>query len=474
MADFDAVFDAAIAKADTGASDTTTSTENSGGDEAVVLDTGAEEVTEADPVVDDEAPPEVSDEEAVEVDAGEPVAVKAAPKEVPVDPDLPEGATVETGKDGKKYYRFEQARGAGVYAGYKQAQMIRESLGVEALDENRIKLMVSDHQYLVDMDRNMARGEAEQEKVLRFWLKTGAEAYENGAVDQDPHQHTANAILKAAKTVAPKVYENLRASIATESNQKLVDDLYTAATRAGLNTPEGKNLLGTAQRLDAHLSKKFRAAEELLKGAPPVDPSDARLKEIETREANLRRRDEAEKEARFNGWVDTVKTDRRATTDTVIGETLKPFEESLKTLSGPLQQQGQEHLKTLRVRLEREIGEALAKDPNWGKRVGPIFEDARVAKAEQFRDTYRRQLNDIYAAQVRNILRQVAGPIISATTGVITEASKKTHERLANSQNQKPAVGQGAAPKPQIPKSNGKLSFEQIDARIDKLLSTTR
>lgn len=465
MSDFDTILGEMFEGVSDDAPESTDSTETAATETADA--TSADSTTDQpQPLEDgDGQPAEAVTEEVPAAAAAGPVAATTTNDQAAAAPlvpaDLPEGATVEIDKKtGLEYIRYPKPRGLSIYAGYKAANELAKAIGQETLDEAGVRDLTTAHGTLIDIETRMSEGADRQQAAIEYLLTTGAEAFNQGIVAQDPHQHTATAFLAAAEKVAPAVVGRLQSHFESLT----VDALYQKALAAGVNTDAGKALLGVAQRADQALTGKWRKLAEVISNAAAPDPSVTREKSLSERERRIQEFERAREDERWDAWGKTATEERRATAKELVDGYLAPVRTHMASLPKDVQEQ---NLKNLEVRLERELTEGLKSDSTWGPRMQTLFERAKNARSEEYRGQVRAQIKAQFAAKAREILTAKAPAIINSATAAIVANSKAQHQRLANSQGQvRTTTATGSAPPPTLPRQpNGKWKSSSDVAR---------
>ena len=397
----------------------------------------------AEPVVDAAAETELAEPVA------DPVVDPAAPVAERVSPAgnadiVADGGRLQKDRKGNEVYVFDKAAAEKIHSGYQTMRTLMEKTGLEALTPEAVEGIAKNSRGLIELTQDLNSGNPDwQASAMAYML--GQTAKQKSQLTPEAWsrqvQQTAGAIVAAAQHSHPEVEAALYNRYYPEVTNNIIENLYLEAMKlGGIATTEGKRAVAVAQHLDNQVNGQYRKSEALARPMP--DPVELRARDVESREAAIRQREEADSQRQWEDYTQGISQDRNAALDASISESLASVEKAMSAFP--------EQWKSVKVRLRADAIAAVRSDPAWESTFSTLVERARNAASNEIRVQIRTQLKQAFQQKVRAAIQRIAPPIINEASRVIASGSQQKHDRAAAAQKQRPAVTNGTPASPTI------------------------
>ncbi len=362
----------------------------------------------------------------------------------PAEEELPPGVQMKTNAEGKKKYYlpepvFKDFQGA-VELRSKAAEILGEDVTPEAL-ELRQNALVGQEKLYADLLSGDPRAQA---NVVRHFLAEAKTALENGEVGADPMLGFTDAMMD---TLA-KEHPDADARILSRSTRRVFDDIYQraeeladgrsvgelqeAARNGDANAQKALNLLYSAQHLDKEIFGRFKKAGELQ--ARTSDPLAIERERLESRKAELDRRDAAAATERWRGWQTNTKASVRSAVDQGIDAALAEAQKQYAKYPNML--------KRVADTLRSKVKEGIGADAQMNTLIATETQKAERAVSEQARQRFADSIVRKHANKASQIIAAHRDKVLREEVERLKAQSDATHQRReAAAQHRAPGGG---------------------------------
>lgn len=396
--------------------------------------------TETDELEDLDAPEGESAEEelpAEDLPAEEPPA-KAA------DEELPPGVQMKVNAEGKKKFYlpepvYKDFQGA-VELRAKAAEILGEDVTPAAL-ELRQNALIGQEKLYADL---LSGDPKVQANVVRHFLQEAKTALENGEVGTDPMLGFADAMLETLAAEHPdadarvlsrstrRVFDDVYQRAGELADGRTVDELQAAAKTGDASAQRVLNLLYSAQHLDKEIFGKFKKAGDLQ--ARTSDPLAIERERLDSRRAELDKRDAAAATERWRGWQTNTKALVRSAVD-----------EGINTALAEAQKQYAKYpnlLKQVADNLRAKVTESIGADARWNELIRLETAKAHRATSDQIRQQTADSIVNKHANKARQIVAAHRDKVLREAVSALKAQSDATHQRReAAAQHRAPGGG---------------------------------
>jgi hypothetical protein len=378
---------------------------------------GTEEGVEATEEID--GADESVETEAVEENDGAVEESEQAAAEETAQTEAGDADYVERERYGKKEWVFKASRGETIYNAYKVAQqaegVIGEPLTTEAVQARQDAYI--DQQSMIN---DFLSGDPSYEgRVLEFFAGIADQAKQNGEVGHDPMVNLASRMPEFFRK-----NEQAYKALAVPVLRHQIDALKQVARERVASNKDDNALALSLQWIEKALFGEHTPLEKML-AAP--DQVDARLKQLEEREARLNQVESGRRQQEWQSFVKQTNEDVRSTITAAIEGALKDI--------APSYEKFPEDYAAVKRSLHQDFVEQMKGNAAWQAQLSAISRRAQNATSPSAREQAKKDLISKYKANAESwadpARNSTVKNLLSRRAAQIKQESDAKHKRLA-------------------------------------------